>query len=40
VLHWLATSAAQAVLGILAGAMTIVVVQVVAPLIRRLRAKA
>lgn len=40
VLHWLATSAAQAVLGILAGALTIVVVQVLAPLIRRLRAKA
>jgi predicted DNA repair protein MutK len=40
VLHWLATSAAQAVLGILAGAVTIIVVQVLAPLIRRLRAKA
>jgi predicted DNA repair protein MutK len=40
VLHWLATSAAQAVLGILVGAVTIIAVQVVAPLIRGLRAKA
>lgn len=40
VLHWLATSAAQAVLGIFAGAATIVVVQIAAPLIRHLRARA
>lgn len=40
VLHWLATSAAQAVLGIVAGAATIVAVQIAAPLIRRLRARA
>jgi len=40
VLHWLATSAAQAVLGILAGAATIIVAQIAAPLIRRLRARA
>jgi hypothetical protein len=39
VLHWLATSAAQAVLGILAGAATILVVQIAAPLIRRLRGR-
>lgn len=39
VLHWLATSAAQAVLGIFAGAATIVAVQIAAPLIRRLRAR-
>ena len=35
VLHWLTTSAAQAVLGIAAGAATILVVQIAAPLIRR-----
>jgi predicted DNA repair protein MutK len=39
VLHWIATSAAQAVLGIFAGAVTIVVVQISAPLIRRLSGK-
>jgi len=39
VLHWLTTSAAQAVLGILAGVVTILVVQIAAPLIRRVSGK-
>ncbi|MEJ1928833.1 DUF808 domain-containing protein [Nostoc sp. NIES-2111] len=39
VLHWLTTSAVQAVLGILAGVVTILVVQIAAPLIRRISGK-
>ncbi|WP_137129202.1 DUF808 domain-containing protein [Rhizobium sp. FY34] len=37
ILHWIATSAAQAVLGIVIGAMTIVAVQIAAPVIRRFK---